>query len=431
MAENNSDIAIRVKNISKVYPLYQRNRDRLLEAIHPLRKKYHTDFYALKDVSFEIKKGEAVGIIGQNGSGKSTLLKIISGVLTPTAGSVEVNGRIASLLELGTGFNPEMTGIENVFFFGSIHGFTRAQMEQKLGSILAFADIGDFVYQPVKHYSSGMFVRLAFACAIHTDPEILVVDEALAVGDVFFQAKCLVYLRQLAQQGITMLFVSHDINTVVSLCQRGILLEKGKMLRQGTAKEIGDYYYAIALQRKSELLDREERQEKSTVPNEPVRPIADSGGLIFGLERNWLREAWLENSNGVAIKELNFLEDYAVCYKVFAQRDLTNVSFGYRIYNQYGVDITGTTTAIEEDCERHVQTGRTYTCRFRVRNILSPGNYVVAVGLEKIAERNLHHSVIEVNMAAIEFVVKPPLDRRRVPLSKTVVDVFRTEIFDE
>lgn len=209
-----SDIAIRVNNVSKVYPLYRSNRDRLLEAIHPLRKKYHTDFYALKDVSFEVKKGEAVGIIGQNGSGKSTLLKIITGVLTPTSGSVEVNGRISSLLELGTGFNPEMTGIENVFFYGSINGISREEMERRLDDILSFADIGDFVYQPVKTYSSGMFVRLAFACAINVEPDILIVDEALAVGDAKFQRKCYHQFSLMKERQVTILFVSHDLETM-------------------------------------------------------------------------------------------------------------------------------------------------------------------------------------------------------------------------
>ncbi|MCS6972113.1 MAG: ABC transporter ATP-binding protein [Leptospiraceae bacterium] len=237
-----SDIAIRVNNVSKVYPLYRSNRDRLLEAIHPLRKKYHTDFYALKDVSFEVKKGEAVGIIGQNGSGKSTLLKIITGVLTPTSGSVEVNGRISSLLELGTGFNPEMTGIENVFFYGSINGISREEMERRLDDILSFADIGDFVYQPVKTYSSGMFVRLAFACAINVEPDILIVDEALAVGDVRFQLKSFRKIEDFRAQNKTLLLVSHDINQLQSVTSRCVWLDRGELKSDGKTKDVTGQY---------------------------------------------------------------------------------------------------------------------------------------------------------------------------------------------
>ncbi|HPH04166.1 MAG TPA: ABC transporter ATP-binding protein, partial [Spirochaetota bacterium] len=188
------DIAISVEHVSKVYRLYDKPVDRLKESLHPLRKKYHRDFHALDDVSFEVKKGETVGIIGQNGSGKSTLLKIITGVLTPSCGQVRVNGRVSALLELGTGFNPELTGIENVYFSGTVMGYTREEMDVRLDEILAFADIGEFVRQPVKTYSSGMFVRLAFAVAIKSNPEIMIVDEALAVGDMNFQAKCMTAL---------------------------------------------------------------------------------------------------------------------------------------------------------------------------------------------------------------------------------------------
>jgi len=185
-----NDIAIKAENLTKTYRLYDSNLDRLKESLHPLRRKYHHEFNALHDFNFEVKKGETVGIIGKNGSGKSTLLKIITGVLTPTSGSVTVNGRISALLELGAGFNPELTGIENVYFNGTLMGYSKEEMHAKLDDILGFADIGEFVRQPVKSYSSGMFVRLAFAVAINIDPDILIVDEALAVGDIFFQQKC-------------------------------------------------------------------------------------------------------------------------------------------------------------------------------------------------------------------------------------------------
>ncbi|MCX7998948.1 MAG: ABC transporter ATP-binding protein [Leptospiraceae bacterium] len=240
---NLAEIAIKVSNLTKIYPLYNKPIDRLKEALHPFRKKYHHDFYALHDISFEIKKGETVGIIGQNGSGKSTLLKIITGVLTPTSGEVIVNGRVSSLLELGVGFNPELTGIENVYFYGTINGFTKEEMDAKLEDILSFADIGEFVYQPVKTYSSGMFVRLAFACAIQIDPEILIVDEALSVGDMFFQNKCMARMKKLMEKGVTLLFVSHDLASVKMISKRAIFLHQGKIQGIGNADEVCDYYF--------------------------------------------------------------------------------------------------------------------------------------------------------------------------------------------
>lgn len=237
-----SNIAIKVQHLTKLYKLYEQPLNRLKEALHPFGKKYHKEFYALNDVSFEIKKGETVGIIGQNGAGKSTLLKIITGVLTPTNGHVHVNGRIASLLELGAGFNPEYTGIENIYFQGTLMGYDRSEMDQKLQEILTFADIGDFVYQPVKTYSSGMFARLAFAISINVEPDILIVDEALSVGDMNFQAKCMTAMDRIKQKGTTILFVSHDIGSVKSLCEMGIYIQNGQLHSIGAASEVAELY---------------------------------------------------------------------------------------------------------------------------------------------------------------------------------------------
>lgn len=237
-----NSIAIKVNHLTKIYKLYDKPIDRLKEALHPFKKQYHKEFYALNDINFEIKKGETVGIIGKNGAGKSTLLKIITGVLTPTSGSVHVNGRIASLLELGAGFNPEYTGIENIYFQGSLMGYNREEMEYKVDDIISFADIGDFVHQPVKMYSSGMFARLAFAVAINVNPDILIVDEALAVGDMNFQAKCMTAMDRIKQQGATILFVSHDTGSVKSLCQKGIYIKNGVLYSIGKASDIAELY---------------------------------------------------------------------------------------------------------------------------------------------------------------------------------------------
>jgi teichoic acid transport system ATP-binding protein len=238
----NKDIAIKVENLSKVYKLYNTPIDRLKESLNPFKKKYHKDFHALSDVSFEIKKGETVGIIGKNGSGKSTLLKIITGVLTPSSGKVIVNGRISALLELGSGFNYEYTGMENIYFQGNLLGIERKEMETKVQEILDFADIGDFIHQPVKNYSSGMFARLAFAVAINVKPDILIVDETLAVGDMLFQQKCLHKMKKMMQSGATILFVSHALPQVRSLCEQAVYLKQGEMVAAGASPEICDLY---------------------------------------------------------------------------------------------------------------------------------------------------------------------------------------------
>ena len=233
-----TDTMISVQNLTKVYPLYNRHIDRFKEALDPRRKKYHHDFYALSDISFEVKKGEAVGIIGRNGSGKSTLLKILSGVLTPSSGTYSVNGRVSSLLELGTGFNPELTGIENIYFNGTLLGLSRKEIEEKLDNIIAFADIGDFIEQPVKIYSSGMYLRLAFSVAISVEPDILVIDEALAVGDALFQKKCFMALNKLKSKNTTILFVSHDIGTVKVFTDKALLLNFGNVIDYGPSLDI-------------------------------------------------------------------------------------------------------------------------------------------------------------------------------------------------
>lgn len=222
-----SEYAIQVKDVSKMYKLYDRNRDRLLDAFGLSKTPRYHEHYALHNLNFSVKKGETVGIIGTNGAGKSTILKIITGVLNPTDGQVEINGRISALLELGAGFNMEYTGIENIYLNGTMIGFSREEIDKKLEDILKFADIGDFVYQPVKTYSSGMFVRLAFAVAINIEPEILIVDEALSVGDVFFQAKCYKKFEDFKKLGKTILFVSHDLGSIAKYCDRVVLLNKG------------------------------------------------------------------------------------------------------------------------------------------------------------------------------------------------------------
>ncbi len=237
-----SEIAIKVRNLSKCYHIYNRPRDRLLQMLSRGKKQYYREFWALNDVSFEVKKGETVGIIGRNGSGKSTLLQMICGTLNPTSGTVETHGRVAALLELGSGFNPEFTGRENVYMNASILGLSKEEINLRFNDIVAFADIGDFIEQPVKSYSSGMMVRLAFAVIAHVDADILIIDEALAVGDVFFQQKCMRYLRNLQNKGGTIIFVSHDTAAVLSLCERAVLLSNNAEAVIGNTDEICKLY---------------------------------------------------------------------------------------------------------------------------------------------------------------------------------------------
>ena len=247
---SSNDIAIRVQGLSKCYEIYANPRDRLKQFILPrlqrligqAPKRYYREFWALKDVSFEIKKGETVGIIGRNGSGKSTLLQMICGTLNPTIGSIQTNGRIAALLELGSGFNPEFTGRENVYMNASVLGLNNDEIDMRFDDIVAFADIGDFIEQPVKTYSSGMIVRLAFAVIAHVDADILVVDEALAVGDAFFTQKCMRFLRKFMKTG-TVLFVSHDTGSVKSLCKHAVWIEKGQVLQEGLPKDVCGLYH--------------------------------------------------------------------------------------------------------------------------------------------------------------------------------------------
>lgn len=244
-AATNKGIAIKVEGVSKIFRLYEKPIDRLKEALHPFRKKFHHDFYALRDINLEVKKGETTGIIGQNGSGKSTLLKIITGILTPSAGHISVNGRISSLLELGTGFNPELTGIENIYFNGTVNGLLPQEIDSSLDNILSFAEIGEFAQQPIKIYSSGMFVRLAFACAINIQPDILIIDEALSVGDAYFQIKSMNKMKMLMESGCTILFVSHDAGAVRTLCKKAHLLHEGTLVYSGFPLDVFDFYNSI------------------------------------------------------------------------------------------------------------------------------------------------------------------------------------------
>lgn len=386
------DIAIKVQNLTKVYKLYDSPSDRFKESLHPLRKKYHHDFYALNGVSFEVKKGETVGIIGKNGSGKSTLLKIVSGVLTPTCGSVTVNGKISALLELGAGFNPELSGLENVFFNGMLLGFTRAEMDSKIDDILSFADIGEFVFQPVKTYSSGMFVRLAFAVAINVEPDILIVDEALSVGDVRFQAKCLRKIEEKRENGVTILLVSHDSNSMRNYCTYAYMLDQGRIVKQGIADDVCTYYH---LNMRTQQLE-EEKQSTKTAPD-PVPNLDPSKRL----QRGKILEVSLfdEHNNNTSCFIAGSLLTVSVKVKAFDYIPKPSVAFMIR--NLHGNNLLGVNTFYEKYPVKPMQKDeeRTYILKFKVS--LFSGSYLTSTGfadqedydlldpIELIADKNI------------------------------------------
>lgn len=260
------DIILEAKHLSKLYKLYDKSTDRVKESLSFRKKSYHRDYYALRDVNFVIKRGETVGIVGKNGSGKSTLLKILTEVLTPTEGEIVINGKVAALLELGAGFNGEYSGMKNIFLNGSIMGIPHAEMEKKIEDIVNFADIGDYIYQPVKLYSSGMFVRLAFSVATNVEPDILIVDEALAVGDVRFQLKCMDKFLEFKEKGVTIIYVSHDINSIKRFCDRTLWINEGRLEADGPTDNVTDMYldYLKTLDAPENDLNQETEREYSS-----------------------------------------------------------------------------------------------------------------------------------------------------------------------
>lgn len=344
-----NDIAIKIEHLSKVYKLYSHPLDRLKESLHPFGKKYYHDYYALNDVSFEIRKGETVGIIGRNGAGKSTLLKIITGVLTPTSGSVQVNGRIASLLELGAGFNPEMTGLENIFFSGTIMGFSHKEMETKLDAILAFADIGEFIHQPVKTYSSGMYVRLAFAINVAVKPEILIVDEALAVGDALFQKRCYQYMEKLVANGTTLLFVSHEQESVRTLTNRAILLNHGKIDTIGTSAE-------VILEYRKQLHDEESKYflHHATRPTStPVKKELNS--KAYGSEKVQILSVVMTDKTPTIKSNFIVGEEYFIKVVCQVNEDIDQLNVAIRIRNKEGIKVI-TWGTLNEDMSKQYGT---------------------------------------------------------------------------
>ena len=384
-----SDIAIKVDHVSKLYKLYDKPSDRFKEALGLTKEKKYKEHFALSDVYFEVKKGETVGIIGTNGAGKSTILKIITGVLNPTSGKVDVSGRISALLELGAGFNMEYTGIENIYLNGTMMGYTREEVDAKVQTILDFADIGDFVYQPVKTYSSGMFVRLAFAVAINIDPEILIVDEALSVGDVFFQAKCYHKFDEFKEAGKTILFVSHDLGSIAKYCDRVVLLNKGKKMAEGEPKEIIDLYKQVLV---SQAENRELDEEQPTVSDvTDTQDTACEGHwkdtlmlnpnvLEYGdKEAEIIDFAIIDDKNRIT-NNIQKNTDFRIRMKVKFHKDIEDPIFAFTIKDLQGTEVTGTNTMYEKTDIGLVKAGEEKVVEFSQNMNLQGRNYLLSFG---------------------------------------------------
>ena len=393
-------VAIKVTNVSKIYKLYDTPAARLKDALGLARKKNYREHAALHDVTLEIKKGETVGIIGTNGSGKSTLLKIITGVIRQTEGEVEVDGRISALLELGAGFNMEYTGIENVYLQGDMMGFSRQEIEQKMEDILGFADIGDFVHQPVKTYSSGMFVRLAFAVAINIEPEVLIVDEALSVGDVFFQAKCYRKFEEFKKQGKTILFVSHDLGSITKYCDRAILLNKGRKVMEGTPKE-AVYRYKMALVEQEEADCREhaslwEAGADSGKWREKLPLNPDT--LEYGDKKAEIVDFAIMDKTGKVTNIIEKGDPFTVKVKVKFAEDVAEPVFAFTFKNLMGIEITGTNTMFENEGVEPRKAGDVQSVAFTQRMVLQGGEYLLSLGCTGYEHETfqVHHRLYDV-----------------------------------
>ena len=417
------ETAIRVEDLSKCYEIYSNPHDRLKQFVAPrlqsvigqTQKQYFREFWALKDVAFEIKKGETVGVVGRNGSGKSTLLQIICGTLYPTKGKVETNGRIAALLELGSGFNPEFTGRENVYMNAAVMGLGKAEIGERYDDIVAFADIGQFIDQPVKTYSSGMMVRLAFAVAINVDPEILIIDEALSVGDELFQRKCFSRIEAIKKKGATILFVSHSGSVIIELCDRAVLMDGGEMLTSGLPKKIvGSYQkllYAPVI--KSEEVREQIRNADVDFDITGNQTEKTSKERQFATDHNQQKQETFDpelkplstidyESHGATIEQPKILtlggeqvnnlirgREYRYIYDVKFSKNANNVHFGMLIKTTSGVELGGAASENSPgNVLSHVEAGSRYQIEFRFHCVLNSGVYFMNAGVVGYVDGN-------------------------------------------
>ncbi len=432
---------VRINNLSKVYRLYNQPLDRLREALNPWRRCYHSDFHALHDVSLTVAPGESVGILGRNGSGKSTLLKIVAGVATPTAGEARVNGRVSALLELGAGFNPELSGMENIHFSGMLLGFSRAEMEEKAPAIAAFADIGEFIHHPVRTYSSGMFARLGFAVAISVEPRVLLVDEALSVGDARFQQRCIRRIRELREKGVSIMFVSHDFVAVKAVCDTAYVLDAGQVVFSGPAERVSNWYLSFLsndydlektrrMQETALAAERPETGEAAPpsapepaaagpatqTPPPPAPPGATGGEnppeftyFRFGDGGARFTAIRLLDESGQAVEHVYMGRPLRFRLEAEFHQDQPEHLLGFYIRNRLGADILGTNTFQERVAMPAVQIGQRVVYEMEFVNHLKPGHYSLSPSLAYDQFSNKWLDWID--HALIFQVVDPLVDR--------------------
>lgn len=376
-----SELAINVEHISKVYKLYRGKTDRLKDALHIGGAKNYQEYHALSDVSFEVKRGETVGLIGTNGAGKSTLLKTITGVLTPSAGQIEVNGKISALLELGAGFNMEYTGLENIYFNGTLLGYTKEQMEERVPKIIEFAGIGDYIHQPVKTYSSGMFARLAFAMAINVEPDILIVDEALSVGDIYFQSKCFKKMDEIKRNGTTILLVTHDMSSVVKYCDKVVVLNHGRVVKEGNPKEMVDIYKKILVNQYDENATEEEQAKFETTDDTWASKLSlNEENVLYGSGKARIVDFGFFDEDDQITGMIMKKNTFKIKMKVEFFEDVENPIFAFAVKNARGAEVTGTNTMFERVDLPLAKKGETYVVTFTQRALLQGGEYLMSFG---------------------------------------------------
>lgn len=403
-----SETAIKVEGLSKCYQIYERPQDRLKQFVFPRlqrliglpAKQYYKEFWALRDISFEIKKGETVGIIGRNGSGKSTLLQMICGTLNPTAGGISTQGRIAALLELGSGFNPEFTGRENVYMNAAVLGMSAGETDARYDKIVEFADIGNFIEQPVKTYSSGMMVRLAFSVAIHVEPDVLIVDEALSVGDAYFQAKCAKMIQEIIATGSTVLFVSHDTASVKSLCSRALLLDSGRSQYLGDVNTAVEKYYSALIESQRAERDSGATAEKASDISPELTDGAESFKSMASFQRiqNGVAEfinVALLNEHGQIIESVDFGQKVVLRQIIQVNKSVPTLGLAYHIRDKNGLDIIYSDTGIEDN--KHLlapQAGTTHIVEWEFTAYLREGTYIVSSMLSEPINLNIGEVVV-------------------------------------
>lgn len=398
-----SEAVINVNNVSKVYKLYDKPIDRLKEGLSITHKNYHREHIALNNVNLEVRKGECVGIIGTNGSGKSTLLKIITGVVNPTSGEVDVKGKISALLELGAGFNMEYTGIENIYLNGTMMGFSNEEIENKLNDIIEFAEIGEFINQPVKNYSSGMFARLAFAISINVDPDILIVDEALSVGDIFFQAKCFRKFNEFKEKGKTILFVSHDMGSVLKYCDRCLLIHHGNQIALGKTKDVVDIYKKVLANQYDENEDKvinHKADDTSSVSNTLWKDsmINNPNCVEYGEKEAEIIDYAIVDDEGNISSSINKNTEFSIRWKVRFHKKIKNPIFAFTIKDKKGTEITGSNTMLEDKTIAETEEGQEVTVSFKQKMPLQGGQYLLSIACTgyELDELKIYHRLYDV-----------------------------------